>query len=313
MKWFAVLLLGVLVLANCSANAEMAGVHGLVYLSAADSFGADCDEATGTLYFKVGNGIYSYHPESGWKRLVYTLKHIEEIIYADGCIIYATQHPFGMNCDVVVLDLKTGESKTIHPEIPGPMLMAASPDEAVIATSYGETGITRCSLETGQCEVVLQDCAYVAIAHNGLTVYEASQGWDFYSFSDGESHHLHNKGRENSTETCSPVFWVEMRPGKELDIYLEGQKVHTVSGFENAAISERYVLWYTGGEDERQMQVYDLQAEDPSDAIKSYVVTARSNIYIVGKYAAMLGPDSFFGFRVNLVDLETGEEITLSY
>lgn len=295
------------------AYADFSGQNGTVYIDTTNKFRIDCDSETGTLYIMVSgysNKVYSYNPRQGWDELISTNYHIRDLIYHDGFIFCSTEHPFGRNCDVIVYNAITDRSKTIHPETPIYSLWAANVDELILLPSTGQ-GVIRYSFDNNQYVPDFEDCQYVSISDGGITNYREQDGWRFYSFDDQQLYPLSNHSNANFV-TSSPSYWVDARRDRRLDIYFDDTIVYTTIPIENAAIGNRYILWYSEAESEKTLYVYDTLVQDHTEAVRSCEVSSESPIYIVDNYAAMLSYKNMFGFEITFVDLETFEIFTLS-
>lgn len=295
------------------AFADLSGRNGTVYSDTTHTFRIDCDIETNTLYVVVtsfSNKVYSYHPEQGWETLINTPYHIRDLIFSDGYVFCSTEHPFGRNCDVIIYDVKTKQSETIHPEVPIYSLWAANANEMIMLPSDGQ-GVIRYSFDSNQYIHDFDDCRYVSISAKGITNCREHDGWYFYAFDDQELYPLSNYSSARFV-TSSPSYWVDARLDRRLDIYLDQTIVYTTEPVENAAIGNRYILWYCETESEKTVYVYDTLAQDHTEAVRSCEVNSESPIYIVDKYAVMLSHKNVWGFEITFVDLETFEMFKLS-
>ena len=138
-----------------------------------------------------------------------------------------------------------------------------------------------------------------------MALKQPDSSWDFFDF-ETETMMEIDFYSSNYVDIYSGAYWTEMVPGSyNISIYLNGNMIHQVTGYEGITKNENYVIWYTRNNDTQIMYVLDVAASAESPHIMQYEIVTVSNVYILDHYAAMLTGQN--DGTIALVDLETGE------
>lgn len=234
------------------------------------------------------------------------------MIVCDGILYYTVEHALGPNADIFLFDLKTNKKKRIlRNEIVTDI--CAADDKTILVNLDGGTsdqpsGLWLYSVVDKQLMAPLfsEYTTYATARTNetGISLKQSNSSWDYFDF-ETETIIEMNLYSHNYVDIYNVAYWTEMVPGSyNIAIYLNGNIIHQVDGYEGITKNENYVLWYTRTSDAQSMYVLDVAASVESPHIMQYEIVTTSNIYILGHHAAMLTGKN--DGTIMLVDLETG-------
>ena len=296
----------------------MQGVAKLQRIDTKNSFYGVYDKESDSMFFvlpgKWGwSHIYRYHPIDGWKKLTSVwYSEVQSMIVSEDILYYTVEHELGPNADLFLFNSKTNKKERILRNEIVTDICAADCKTILVNLDGGasgqHSGLWLYSVVDKQLMAPLfsEYTTYATARTNetGISLKQSNSSWDYFDF-ETETIIEMNLYSHNYVDIYNVAYWTEMVPGSyNISIYLNGNMIHQVTGYEGITKNEDYVIWYTRTSDAQSMYVLDVAASVESPHIMQYEIVTTSNIYILGHHAAMLTGKN--DGTIMLVDLETG-------